>query len=329
MATQWLRRSWLLAACASALLLAACGGGNIDSQFAPTRVLAFGDATGDVGQTGARYTVNDGSINIWTHFVANAFGRPLTAQSAGGLGFATGNARVVAEPDAGGSTATMTVQEQLDAFLNAGGAFDANDLVLVSAGTSDVIVQAKAAMDATITADQALVNTDQAARDLAVQIRRMVAAGARHVVVAGVRNLAGAPWAFETGQGPLLEMLSSVSTRTGESEPRAFNDRLKIEIADLGANVLYVETASYFMLVAASPASNNLDNATGYACTSVDSGAGIGTGANQVNSRNCTTGTLQAGIDYNRWLYADRVYLTPRGNQLLGDLVVARMRERW
>lgn len=332
MATQWLRRAWLVAAFASAALLAACGGGDsIESKFVPSRVVAFGDAEGDVGQTGGRYTVNDNTVNIWTQHVATALGQTLTAQSAGGLGFATGNARIVLEPDAGGSTATMTVREQVDAFL-ASSTFGENDLVLVSAGTSDIIVQAKAALDGTIGDAQALANVDQAARDLAAQVRRMVAAGARHVVVAGVRNLGFTPWALSLPEArrPLLQNLSSLSTNTEQNQPRAFNDRLKIEMADLGASVLYVETASYFMQIVANPGGNALDNVTGMACTSVDAGEGIGTGTGQVNSRNCVPpGDVQAGIDYNRWLFADRVYVTPRGHRLLGDLVVTRLRERW
>src|SRR5687768_12283282 len=103
MATQWLRRVWLLAAGASVLLLAACGG-EVESQLAPTRVIVFGDAMADVGQnaTGRRYTVNDGSVNNWTHYLAQAYGQSLTPARSGGSSYATGNARVAAKPGAGG-----------------------------------------------------------------------------------------------------------------------------------------------------------------------------------------------------------------------------------
>jgi phospholipase/lecithinase/hemolysin len=319
MATQWLRRAWLLAGCASALLLTACGGGSIDSQLTPSRVVAFGDALGDLGQNGRRYTVNDGSVNNWTQFVAQAFGRTIAPSSAGGTSYATGNARIVAKPDAGGNSATPTVQEQVDAFL-AAGAPGPNDLVLLSAGTSDVIVQGQAAISGAQSRDQMLTNVGQAGRDLAAQVRRLVNAGATHVVVVGPYNLGRTPWAIETSQVDLLQAASG-----------RFNDQLLVSLVDLGANVLYVDAALYFNLVTANPTSSSytLDDVTHVACTSVDPGNGIGTGTNQVNSNLCTPATVKPGIDYNKFLYADRVYLTPRANQLFGDYAYGRIKERW
>lgn len=327
MATQWLRRAWLLAACASALLLAACGGGSIVSQFVPTRIVALGDAMADLGQNGARYTVNDGSVNNWTHFVANAFGRSIAPVAAGGASFATGNARVIAKPDAAGNGATPTVQEQVDAFLAAGGP-RADDLILVSAGTSDVIVHARAVMDGAISEEQALSNVEQAARELAVQVRRLVDAGAQHVVVAGPYNLGRSVWATQTSRGRLLERLSSASGNTGANEPRSFNERLLISMVDLGQNVLYVDAALLFNLVTGDPGRNSITDTANPACTSVDPGPGIGTGAGQVNSSLCNTGTV-SNANYNNFLFADRIYPTPRGHQLLGDFAFSRIHERW
>src|SRR5262245_31265312 len=140
MATQWLRRAVRLAACAPALLLAACGGSTIESQLTPSRLVAFGDGFADLGQNGARYTINDGSTNNWTATVASNFGRPLAPSVSGGLSRATGNARVAATPDAAGNAATPTVAAQVDAFL-AGDRPAASDLVILNAGVADVIVQ--------------------------------------------------------------------------------------------------------------------------------------------------------------------------------------------
>jgi hypothetical protein len=188
MASKLLRRALLLAVAASALVLAACGGGTVQSQFAPTRVVAFGDGMADLGQNGKRYTINDGTVGNWTEVVSLGYLKTLTPSAAGGLSYATGNARVVAKPDAAGNSSTRTVVEQVDTFL-AASAPTVNDLVMFNAGTSDVIVQGKAVIDGTQTQAQATAAVEQAGIDLAGQVRRLVNAGANHVVVVGSYNL--------------------------------------------------------------------------------------------------------------------------------------------
>src|SRR5205085_9210082 len=169
MALHWMKRAWLVAASASALLLAACGGGTAESQLSPGCVVAFGDAMGDLGQAGSRYTVNDGSVNNWTEVVAASYDKTLTASSAGGLSFARGNARVTAKPDAAGNSSTPTVTEQISGFL-ASSTPAADDLIIISAGTSDVITQARLALEGSQTSDQMLANVDQAGRELGAQV---------------------------------------------------------------------------------------------------------------------------------------------------------------
>jgi outer membrane lipase/esterase len=315
MAFSWIRRAGLLAACASALLLAACGGGTVASAFHPSRVVAFGDAMGDVGQTGSRYTVNDGSVNNWTQFVANAYDQQLAPISQGGFSYATGNARITAKPDAAGDSSTPTVQEQVDAYL-AGHSFTSDDMVIVSAGTSDVIVQARMVLDGTQTADQANANLKQAGQDLGALIKRIVAAGATHVVVAGPYNLGRSPWALQIGSDGVLDPAST-----------NFNNGLLVSLVDQGQNVLYVDAALYFNQQASS--TTNVSNNTDLVCTSVDPGPGIGTGNGQVNSKLCTPATITAGVDYTTYLWADRIYPTPRGHQLFGDYARGQISNRW
>lgn len=318
MASQWLRRAWLVAACASALLAASCGGGgSIVNQFSPSRIVVFGDAMADLGQTGARYTVNDGSVNNWTQFVANDVGLPLATSASGGRSYAVGNARVTAKPDAAGNSATPTVQEQINTFL-ASSAVSSDDLVILSAGTSDVIVQVQAVLTGAQTSAQMLDALGQAGRDLGAQVRRLVDAGGRHVVVAGPYNLGRSVWATQLAQSGLMEEASS-----------RFNQQLLLSIADLGANVLYVDAALYFNQVSSNPGPAGMNDTANLACTSVDSGPGIGTGANQVNSRLCTPSTIAAGVTYNQLLFADRVYPTPQGQTQFGDYARGRIKERW
>lgn len=318
MATQWLRRTLLLAAGASALVLSACGGGSVESQFRPSRIVVFGDAMADLGQNGKKYTVNNtGGIDNWAQWAANNFGLAITASGSGGTDYATGNARVTATPDAAGNSSTPTVAQQVSTFL-AAGAPASGDLTILNAGTSDVVVHGKAVIDGTETQTAALAAVAQAGIDLGAQVRRLTDAGAQHVVVVGPYNLGRSPWAIQTTQQAMLESLSS-----------KFNAQLLVSIVDLGAKVLYVDAALYYNLVTASPSSYSLTDGTTVVCTSVDSGPGIGTGSGQVNSNLCTTATLITGANPALYVFADRVYPTPRAQQLFGDYAYSRITARW
>ena len=316
MSCTWMRRALLALVSVSALLIAACGSGTIESQLNPARIVVFGDGFSDLGQGGSRYTVNDGSINIWTQQVASSFGVALTTASSGGTSFATGNARINTEPDAAGNSATPTLKEQIDAFV-ATGPIGSNDLLIVSGGTADIVAEMAKVTAGAQSSEQMLANVRQAGRDLAALVRGLVQAGGAHVVVVGPYHLGKSPWALTTGQ---VNLLTEASSR--------FNDELLVAIVDLGANVLYVDAALHFNLVAGNPAAYDLTNVTDAVCTSVDPGPGIGIGAGQVNSSLCTPGTL-VNADYNRFLFADRVYPTARGHRLFGEYAYTRIRARW
>ncbi len=317
MSFNWRRRALLGAAAGSALLLAACGSGSIESQLQPSRIVSFGDGFSDLGQTGARNTVNDGSINIWTQQVAASFGVSLANSTTGGASYASRNARISAKPDAAGNGATPTVREQVDAFL-ASNTIGANDLLLVSGGTSDVIAQMALVRSGAQTGEQMVANLRQAGRDLAAQVRRLVQAGATHVVVVGPYNLGKTPWAVSIGQ---VNFLADASNR--------FNEELLVALVDLGSNVLYVDAALLFNLMASGPANYGLTNAVDAVCTSVDPGPGIGIGAGQVNSALCTPGTVRAGANYSGYLFADPVYPAPQAHLKFGEYAYTRIRERW
>ena len=317
MAVNWMRRTVLVAACASAALLAACGSGTTESAITPDRFIAFGDANNDVGQNGTRYTVNDGSVNNWTQQVAASYGLPLAPVSAGGLSYAVGNARVQAKPDPTGNAATPTVTEQIGSFL-AGGSFGDNDVVFVSGGISDVIAQMAAVQAGTQTEDGMVAAARQAGEDLAAQVRRLMDAGAKHVVVTGTYDLSTTPWAKTIGRESLLGNASS-----------RFNEGLLVGIVDLGANVLYVDLAYYVNLYYGTPGSYSFNNSSDAVCTSVDPANGIGIGAGQVNSALCTPATLLPGASQDAYVFADPVYLTPLAHRQFGYYAYDRLRARW
>lgn len=317
MAANWMRRSLMVAACASAALLAACGSSTTESAISPQRMIAFGDGMSDVGQKGTRYTVNDGSVNNWTLQVASGYGKTLTASSAGGKSYAAGNARIVAKPDAAGSNTTLTVKEQIDSFL-ASNTFTGDDLVMINGGISDVIANMAAVNAGTMTTEQMITASRQAGTDFAAQIRRLVNAGAKYVVVAGTYDLSKTPWATDISRTTVLNSASS-----------AFNEGLLVGIVDLGANVLYVDLAYYVNLYTSSPSAYGFENATKAVCTSVDATDGIGIGAGKVNSALCTTSTLLAGANQDKYAFADSVYLTPSAQRQFGTYAYDRLRSRW
>ena len=322
----WLRRAALALASAFAVLLAGCGSGTIESQLQPVRIIAFGDGMADLGQTSnstvtnARYTVNDSTTvpNIWTQEVAFSFGLPLTTAALGGQSYATGNARINVHPDAAGNSSTPTIKEQIDTFL-AANTLAPDDLVIVSAGTADVVAEVAKFSTGGQTSDQAVANAQAAGRDLATQVRRLVQAGGAHVVVAGTYNLSKSPWGSATAS--LTSLLSTASTK--------FNEELLVDIVDLGANVLYVDEALQFNLMSNVPTAYGMINSSSPVCTLTDPGPGIGIGAGQVNSALCTPNDVVSGAIYTQYLYADQVYPTPQGQRSFGDYAYLRIRARW
>lgn len=318
MAISSLRRAFVWLACASATLLTACGSSTVESQLTPSRIIGFGDAF-NVVKSGASYTVNDSAINTWLAQFASSYGQTLNTS----LVYAQGNARISATTDAAGSTSTLTVTQQIDSFL-ASNTLSANDVVVVNGGISDLVVEMAAVTAHTETSDTMLANAKQYGKDLGAQVRRLVNAGGKHVVVVGPYNLGVSPWATAIGQNSLLKSASS-----------AFNEAMLVSIVDLGDTVLYVDAAYYFNLVQATPSSYGLTNSTDLACTSTDSGAGIGTGTGQVNSSLCTTSTIAAitanssGTTYDLYMFADRLYVTPAVQRLFGVYAYGKVHARW
>ena len=317
MATHWMRRTLLAAACAGAALLAACGSSSTESAITPDRFIAFGDAYSDLGQTGSRYTVNDGSISNWTQELASRYGKPLTSVSAGGLSYAQGNTRIAATPDAAGNAATPTLTAQIGSFLGTQ-SFGPNDLVVLNGGISDLITDMAAVQAGTLTEDAFIAKAHANGKLLAAQVKRLVDAGAPHVLVSGTYDLGVTPWAVAIDRETLLSDASA-----------AFNQGLLIDINDLGAHVLYIDTAYYVNLFHTNPGTYSFSNATTPVCTSVDAGAGIGTGAGQINSALCTPATLVPGANLSLYVFADAVYLTPSAQRQLGDYAYDRLRARW
>lgn len=223
-------------------LLAACGGGGSDggssngSGNAATppggvhlQVVSFGDSLSDVGTYapiaaavgGGRFTTNPGQV--WTQDVAQYYGdtlsaaftinltHALTAQS--GLGYAEGGATVATPAnlydfltDVIGNV-EMPVNQQVSSYLARYGSFNANQLVLVWAGSNDVL------RAGTLPASAPVVQT--AATTLAQVVAQILLAGATHVVVINVPNIGLSPTGVASPDGGAnLTQLSQIFNNT-------------------------------------------------------------------------------------------------------------------
>jgi len=311
----WMRN--FLASTCAALLAAGCGSSTTESAFTPTRLLAFGDGFTDIGQTGRSYSINDGSANNWTLQIAAHYGLSLQPAATGGLSYAQGNARITATPDAAGDPTTPTLERQIDHFL-ASRQFEPGDLVLLGAGIADLVAGMARVSSGEHSTEQYLADARQAGEAMAGQVRRLSDSGALNIFVTGSYDLARTPWAKTIQQQELLSQAS-----------RNFNDGLLARIADLTQTVAFVDAAYYVNLFEGAAGGYGFSYVDSPACISIDAGQGIGIGAGEVNSALCTPDTLVPGADSERYLFADKIYLTPAAHRQFGNYVYDRLRVRW
>ncbi|MFT4065016.1 SGNH/GDSL hydrolase family protein [Paraburkholderia sp.] len=198
----------------------------------------------NVGTGGGRFTTNPGEIwtqkvaeyygDTLTAAYVDGFGQPLTA--AGGLGYAQGGSRVDLQPGEGYApnnlaATTVPITTQVSEYLSAHSSFNSNQLVLMNGGANDIFIQAQAVSAAgTAAATQVLESggtaadaqtaaaaASQAATLTALQavttaattfvgtVQKVVAAGATHVVVSDVPDIAQTPQGLAAGaQGQAL-----------------------------------------------------------------------------------------------------------------------------
>jgi len=237
-------------------LLTACGGGGGGSSGTTSpsggihlQIVSFGDSLSDVGTFapiasavgGGRFTTNPGQV--WTQDVAQFYGDTLTAaftisvthqlSAQGGLGYAEGGATVATPAnlydfltDVIGN-AEMPVNQQVSSYLTTHGSFNANQLVLVFAGSNDVL------RAGALPAAAPIVQT--AATTLAQIVAQIVQNGAVHVVVVNVPNIGASPKGIASPDGGAnLTQLSQM-----------FNDSLNAALQADGLQGKVIQIDSY------------------------------------------------------------------------------------
>jgi len=302
------RRAFLAwAGSGAALLLTGCGSGSVANQLHPKRFLIVGDGFCDQGQNGSLPTVNDGSMT-WLQQLAAYYGNgiaPVKPANQGGTAWAQAFA-FIGSPDTVSGTNAPSVQTQVDTMLSST-AIANDDLVFINGGMADIVqAVAQTGISAATTA-----TVQAAASALAAQVRRLTQNGGTHVALTGVYDISISPWAVGTGL-----RISDISDLTV-----AFNDQLLLDINDLGSVVLYLDAALFYNLVWHKPGDYSLSNSTTQVCTTP-------------NALSCNTSTLIAGVNYNKYLFADNLHFTPVAQRLFalsnyGSNAYQRLTYRW
>ncbi len=248
-------------------LLAACGGHGGSSSNGSTstgstggntaappggvqlQVVSFGDSLSDVGTFapiasavgGGRFTTNPGQV--WAQDVAQYYGDTLSAaftidithklNAQSGLGYAEGGATVATPAnlydfltDVLGNI-EMPVTQQVQNYLATHRSFNANQLVLVWAGSNDVLRAG--------TPPAAISIVQTAATTLAQVVGQIVQNGATHVVVVNIPNVGLSPKGLASPDGGAnLTLLS-----------QTFNDSLNAALQTDGLQGKVIQIDSY------------------------------------------------------------------------------------
>jgi outer membrane lipase/esterase len=314
-----------------------------------TSVVSFGDSLSDVGSYavgtvkslgGGKFTVNSPDAKIWIELIASRLGQspPCAAQTglngdsaqgyfmlvsnfASCTAYAQGGARVTdpvgpGNRSLGGANAvvgelTVPVATQIKNHMAAhGGIFSGNEAVFVMAGGNDLLVQLAATARGGKPID-AVGEMAKAGIELVVQIRSLISAGAKYIVVVNLPDASKSPVGL--AQGRVQQELMQAMAQT-------FNAALREGVKDR-LEVLYVDAYTRGRDQSANPARYGLTNTTDPACD-------LSPAKNPLDSSLvCTAANVIPGA-IDRYQFADTVHPTPYGHQLLADLISSDMTSR-
>lgn len=309
------RAALLATTLVASAVLTACGGGEQVKRFVPSRVLAFGDETSvidDSGSTGngRKYSVNalasDGvtidcrANPIWIQDVALAFGLVFPQCNTGSSVVANPVSRIYAT--AGAKVADVTAQ--IDQHVAAGGFVD-TDLVLMLAGANDLLAlyaQYPGVDEATL-----LAQAEAAGTALALQVNRIAEAGGK-VVIATTPDLGLTPFglAEEAASPGRSGVLTRLSAR--------FNAKLRVTVLNDGRRIGLVFADEALQTAYKFAAQTGFTNVLAPVCDP----------AKAPTLPQCTTATLVTSGSAVTWLWADATHLSPGGQALLGQIALSR-----
>ena len=301
-----------LAAVAAAALVAGCGGGGTSQidPFKPTRIVAFGDESGAILQSGKKYTINglnadtkliDCKLNpVWSQVLAYGFG----------MAYPQCNTDYVALPQgimyAAAGDKVADVQAKIDQHLSNDG-FGPKDLVALFVGVNDILELYR---QFPAVSSDSLINEAKARGKLLAQQANRIANANGRVLVSTIFDVGLTPFGqnerqqqTDTDRAVFLNDLSS-----------AFNTALRLNLLNDGRLIGLVLTDETIQQIARYPTAFGYTNVTQAACRT------------DVAAQECTTDTLQPGASATTWLWAGSTLLAPGAQQRIGTLALTRAR---
>lgn len=308
--SQKIKRSLALAAVAVAALVAGCGGGGtaqID-PFKPTRIIAFGDESGTILQSGKKYTIN--GLNTDTQLIDCKL-NPVWSQvlSAGfGMVYPQCNTDFVALPQgimyATAGDKVADVQARIDQHLSSDG-FGPKDLVALFVGVNDILELYR---QFPAVSREALIGEAQArGKLLAAQANRIANANGR-VLVSTIFDVGLTPF----GQNEKQQQIDIDRSVLLNDLSAAFNTALRLNLLNDGRLIGLVLTDETIQQIVRFPGAFGFSNVTQAACRA------------DVAPQECTTNTLQPDASATTWLWAGNTLLSPGAQQRIGTAALTR-----
>jgi phospholipase/lecithinase/hemolysin len=330
----------------------------LSAQSSGYRFVSFGDSLSDVGTyspfasqlDGGRFTTNPGQI--WTQLVAahygddltpayeGGFGSPLVAL--GGLGYAQGGSRVSKQPGVGPAApgtpdadfalaTTVPVAQQVDEFIQTFGRFQPNHVVLINAGANDLLFNLEALLSSggspnALQLLKSVAAVQQSAIDYGNLVRKILNAGATHVVVLNLADFGRSPEGLtSSNQGKVLRTIV-----------QGFNDTLAATLILNGSwnRIIYIDAFSFMDSVLANYQTLGFAVAnTGVACNGEAQieeavGKGFPPDPDFADALFCSPATYTVPEADQTYVFADGLHPTTHYSQLFAEYVEARMAAR-
>lgn len=309
--SQKLKRGLALAAMAAAALIAGCGGGTSQiDPFAPRRVIAFGDESGTILQSGKKYTIN--GLNADTKLI-DCKANPVWSQVlAAGFSFVYPqcNTDFVALPQgimyAFPGAKVADVRDKIDQHFSNDG-FGPKDMVAIMVGANDILELYR---QFPAQSKDSLINEAKArGKLLADQVNRIANANGR-VLVSTLYDMGLTPY----GQNEKQTATDIDRAAFLDELTQAFNVSMRLSLINDGRLVGLVLVDETIQQIARFPSAFGYTDVTHAACRT------------DIAIQDCTTDTLTADASATQWLWASDTQLGPTAQSRIGTLALSRAR---